>query len=300
MSKSPEDMLLNQISRRQEIEQRRNRVEEKNHDFQAAYEKAEKLINEERIDMGKFKGFYDANALEEDDRYVKRREKEFNENDSPHEKEMHKYAVIAEAIIHNQIDMNGWLGGTATAVKTSKYDDYKYGVDEYVKFRKTKNSPSANLALGVDVTFGSDLVKKMETIRDHIRRGDLGKIKYLLTKSFRGELSNVPRAVVGFDMKNLQELKELWMNGKKRALAQHPVKFMILGQMKLQLEAFTRYAQKVNQPHIAETIEEVLKIIERISHEELKEYAGDKNGFDFESDRVYRAIKEYCPEINQD
>lgn len=296
MSNSFEDSLIRKITRQRQIDHQQEVEEEKIKDFQTAYERAEKMISEDRIDMDKFKGLYDENILEEDKNYVSRREKGFEENDSPQQKEMRMYSVMAEAIIHDGIDMNGWLGESATAIKTSKYDDYKNGVDEIVRFKKTKTSPSANLALGVDITFGSDLIGKMDNIKDHIRGGNLGKIKYFLTKRYRGELSDVPRAVIGFDMKNLQELKELWMDKKRKILAQHRVKFMIMEQMKLQLAAFTQYAQKVNQSAIADSIEEVYKILERISSEESKKYTGEAGDFDFESDRVFRTIKSYCAE----
>jgi hypothetical protein len=300
MNKSFEDMLIGKISSQQAEEHRRDKIEEKIRDFQAAYERAEKLLSEDRIDIDKFKGLYGADTIEEDKNYVARRQKEFEENDSPQDKEMRKFSVIAEAIIHDQIDMNDWLGESATAQKTSLFDDYKYGVDEFVRFKKTKTSPTAHLALGVDITFGKGIIDKMEIIKDHVRRGDLGKIKYLLTDKYRGELRNVPRAVIGFDMKNLQELKELWIDKKRKALAQHPVKFMIIEQMKLQLEAFAQYAQKVNQPAIADAFEEVLKILERINSEEIESYTGEIGDFDFESDRVYRTIKNYCAELNKD
>jgi len=299
MNNSFENSLIKKISLQQKIGHQRDMAEEKIKDFQVAYERADKLLSEDRIDMDKFQGLYDAKTIEEDKNYVARRQKEFKEDNSPRREEMHKYSVIAEAIIHDQIDMNSWLGESATAVKTSEYDDYKYGIDEFVNFKKTKTSPSANLALGVDITFGSDLVGKMDNIKDYIRKGDLGKIKYLLTDKYRGELRNVPRAVIGFDMKNLQELKDLWMDKKKRTLAQHPVKYMILDQMKLQLDAFARYAHGVNQPAIAEAFEEVLKVLEKINTEEVKKYAGATNDFDFESDRVYRTIKNYCLELNE-
>lgn len=292
---SPEDILINRQER--ENKDKKNNNEEYRRNLEAAHKKAVELLDDERIDLGEFNGLYSDEIIKEDSDYVAQRQQKFKAINTPEQIEAQKYAIVFEAIIHDQIDMNGWLGEYATAKKASWYDDLKNGVDEIIEFEQTKISPSAHLALAVDITFSKDISEKMNEIAAHIENGDVGVIKYLLTDTYRGEMKNVPRAIIGVDMKNLQEIIKLWVDNKKKSLAQHRVKFMILGQIKMQLNSFAWYADKIDRPVIANSLNRVLKIVENIWDEELKKYPDKSGDFNFEEDRVFSAIKRYCDDL---
>lgn len=273
--------------------------EEYERNLEIAYEKAIKLLDGERISPSKFKGLYSAQMMEEHSNYVERRQQRFKANDIPEQIEAKKFATVFEAIIHDQVDMNGWLGENATAQKASWYDDFKNGIDEIIEFEKNKKSSLAHLALGVDVTFSRGIAEKMNNIKMRIDRGDIGVIQYLLTKNHRGEMRNVPRVIVGVDMKSLNEIIKLWVNNKKKGLAQHRVKFLILSQIMMQLNDFAEYAEKAGKTMIADSYDGVFEIVENIWDEEEKKYSGESGDFNFEEDRVYSAIRNYCDSLSE-
>jgi len=298
---SPEKVLINKDNSQWKIQNSRDKRENESKEYKEnldiAYKKASGMLDDERIKSSKFKGLYGKEIIKQDDDYVEERQRNFRKNDTPEQIEMHKYAIVFEAIIHDQIDMNGWLGEHAKAKKASWYDDLKHGIDEIVEFDQTKTSSTSHLALGVDITFSTGIFKKMEDIKTRIDSGDIGVIKYLLTKTYRGEMRDVPRVVVGADMKNLNEIIKLWVDNKKKKLAQHRVKFMVLSQIMVQLNDFAEYAEKTGKHEIADSFFRVLKIVENVWDEESKKYP-DGN-FDFDEDRVYIAIKSYCDDLNK-
>jgi hypothetical protein len=298
---SPERLLINKDSSQREIQNIRDKKESeiKQHkeNLDVAYEKASGMLDDERIKSSKFKGLYGKEIIKNDDNYVEERQRNFRKNDTPEQIEMQKYATVFEAIIHDQIDMNGWLGEHAKAKKASWYDDFKNGIDEIVEFEQTETSATSHLALGVDITFSTGIFKKMNDIKTRIDSGDIGVIKYLLTKTYRGEMRDVPRVVIGADMKNLNEIIKLWVDKKKKNLAQHRVKFMVLSQIMMQLNDFAEYAEKIGKHEIADSFFRVLKIVENVWEEESKKYPdGDLN---FDEDRVYSAIKNYCDDLDK-
>ncbi|MFH0956072.1 MAG: hypothetical protein V1801_02580 [Candidatus Falkowbacteria bacterium] len=289
---SPETILINKQERGSDQEEHKRNLD-------IAYKKAVILLDDERIDPKDFEDLYNEKMLDAHKKYVYDRQKKFKANNTPEQIEAQKYATVFEAIIHDQIDMNGWLGEHATAKKASWYDDLKNGIDEIIEFKQTETSPTANLALGVDVTFGKGIFDKMNNIKTRIDKGDIGDIQYLLTGTYIGVMKNVPRVIVGVDMKNLNEIIKLWVNNKKKGLAEHRVKFTILSQMMVQLNDFAEYAEKVGQPVIADSFNKVLKIVENIWDQESKK-SPDKNGdFNFEDDRVCSAIRSFCDDLSK-
>jgi len=206
---SPESNLIYKDDSQREIQAKRDEGLEHKKNLEIAYKKAFDLLNRERINPNEFKGLYGDKILEKHSEYVAQRQQKFETTNTPEQIEAQKYAMVFEAIIHDQIDMNSWLGEHATAQKASWYDDLKNGVDEIIEFEQTEASPNAHLALGVDVTFGKGIFDKMNDIKMRIDGGNIGVIKYLLTDTYRGEMKNVPRVVIGADMKNLNEIIKL-------------------------------------------------------------------------------------------
>ncbi len=290
---SPEAELIRKQERQQvEVNNKKNLAK--------ALELAEKQSDEERIKLSDFADLYSQNMIKEHDDYVKRKLERIERSDTAEQKETLKYSSAFEAIIHDQIANNGWLGKGVSARRASLYDDFENGVDEIAEFEPTESSPGVNyLALNIDITFKNDITSKMEDIRKRIDKGDLGLIKYLLTDHYRGEMRNIPRVIVGTDMKNLNGLIGLWVNNEKNTLAQHRAKFMILSQIMIQLNDFADYAEKAGQMVIANGYNKVLRIVEDIWDEEIKSQGGQELNFDFMDDRVYSSIRDYCDDLNK-
>ncbi|MFA6306512.1 MAG: hypothetical protein WCV70_01300 [Patescibacteria group bacterium] len=290
---SPEAILINK-------QERGSDSEEHEINLNIAYKKAVELLNEERISQDEFRDLYKSRIIKEHGDYVEQRQQKFKIDNTPEQIEAQKYAIVFEAIIHDQIDMNGWLGEHATAQKASWYDDLKNGIDEIIEFEQTETSSTSHLALGVDITFGKGIIDKMDSIKKRIDKGNIGVIQYLLTDTYRGEMKNVPRVIIGVDMKNLNEIIKLWVDNKKRSLAQHHVKFLIISQIEMQLNDFAEYAKKRGKTTIADSYGRVLKIVQNIRDEEEKKYPGESNNINFGEDRVCSDIQKYCNSLNEE
>lgn len=97
--------------------------------------------------------------------------------------------------------------------------------------------------------------------------------------------------VIGTDRKHVQELIELWLNDKKKELAEHHMQIQILVEIKVQLEAFIKHAERVGQNEIAEIYRKTLRVIKEI----LKNKKATGDMFEkVEEDEVYQTIKEYA------
>ncbi|MCL5004425.1 MAG: hypothetical protein M1170_00560 [Patescibacteria group bacterium] len=253
------------------------------------YEKAHNVLMEDIICPEDFIDLYGLKNVEEDIKYVKKMEDKFNQEESPEKKELRKIASVLEAVVYDQVETNDWLGADATSIKSSRYDDIKNGVDNIVEFYKEEDFSSSHMALAIDETFSSDINEKFERIKKEIKQGELAQIKYFVSDrlNIRGELSKIPRVVIGADAKTIKEVGELWLEKNNKDLAKHPVQFLIIEEMLLQLEAFKNYAQKVNQPDIALIYEKTQKILQKI-YDDKKDLKNSQNNF--KNDGVYNAI----------
>ena len=233
------------------------------------YEKARHVLTEDIICPEDFIDLYGIKTVEEDIKYVKKIEEKFKQEDSPEKQELKKIASVLEAVVYEQIKINNWLGPEATAIKSSRYDDIKNGVDNIVEFHKEEDFSSSHLALAIDETFSHDVDEKFKRIKEEIKRGELTQIKYFISErlNIRGELSKIPRVVIGIDAKTTKEIGELWLEKNNKDLAKHSTQFIILEEILLQLEAFKNYAEKVNQPEIASIYEKTKKILQKIYDE---------------------------------
>ena len=232
------------------------------------HEKAKKVLEEDIINPADFADLYGENNIKKDEEYVKKMEKKFTDTDSPEQIKSNKLATIFEAILHDQAELNEWLGSNVHTINTSRYDDIKNGVDTVAEFTEKKQSVSY-LGLAIDATFSADINDKIQRIKNEINKGALTKIKYFKSDkmNFRDELSKIPRVIIGADTNTIQELGKLWLKRKNKELEKHPIQFQILDQILMQLETFENYAEQNNRPEIAEiykkTHEIVLKIYEK-------------------------------------
>jgi len=255
------------------------------------HEKAYSVLMENIICPEDFADLYGAENVKQDIEYVKKMENIFKNESLPETKEMKKLATTLEAIIYEQAELNNWLGPDAETIKTSQYDDIKNKVDSVVEFYKEEDYTSSHLALAIDETFSFNINEKFNRIKKEIEKGELTQIKYFVSEkmNLRGELNKLPRVVIGTNAKTIQIIGELWLEKKQKELAKHPIQFLLLEEMLLQIKTFKDYAQKIGQADIVAIYDKTEKILQKIYNEKKDE--GLENARQFiEDDKVYDAI----------
>ena len=161
-----------------------------------------------------------------------------------HPEEVKQYGDILEAVIFDQIRRNEWFGPDVHVKKTSKYDDYKRGVDIVVEFEHEMKKP---LALAIDVTFGrKGMEAKINKILDEIDKDEPAYINYYRTEdgNFEGKLNNLARVVIGVELHAVQDMAASWVEGDDTALKEHYAQTLILSEVFSQLQAYAEYANR--------------------------------------------------------
>jgi len=249
------------------------------------------------IDTTKMEDFSDLYDVERDKAYVDRKEKVFAEKNTKKEEENKKIATILEAVLHEQIEQNEYLGENVTTISTCKFDDIKNGIDGILEIEDEENKTAEHLAIAIDATFNADINKKIERIKKAIEKGKLAKIKYFKSDflDFRGEKSGIPKFVLGIDKKHLEGVAKLWINGQQKKLSQHPLQIVIFNEILIQTEYFQKYAESIGNSRIAKKYEEIYKIFQKIKEEKKSEWeeilADEKNQKIIDDDQVYQAIE---------
>ena len=137
-------------------------------------------------------------------------------------------------------------------------------------------------------------------LADSFEKGELPIIKYFSSENtnIRGQLSVVPRIIVGADMTTVANLSYLHFHGKNKELAEHPIQFQIIEEIIGQLKAYKEYAEKRAEqvikggydstPYekIIRVYANTLEIMQRILQN--KQATTNDTG---ERDEVFRAIK---------
>ena len=258
----------------------------------AAFRRAKEEMEPEQLNLEDFRGSedYTDKEIEKDSAYIQKSEDFFERNDTkePEKLEARKLGLVFEWIMHRQAELGNWLGPNAVTIKTSKFDDFKNGVDDVVEFQGGE-SETSHLALAIDTTIGGDSVSKLRRIKEEIDAGQLGEIKYFYSEhtNFKGRLTNVPRVVIGVDGTTIGELTNLWMSGDKKALNTHKIQFQILKEIILQAETFRDYALRIGKDGVAGVYGN-LAVQTRKIYEEKAQETGVKTD-DFDS--AYNALK---------
>lgn len=251
------------------------------------YEKSKNILDRDAIDLGGFKHLYGDEIVKKDTEYVIRMEKTFSSEATEEQKEAEKLAVILEAVIHENTELNNWLGENASTIKTSRYDDIKNGVDNIVEFEEGRSA--SHIALAIDTTFSTDIVKKFERIKKEIDNGELATIKYFASEhlNIKGEKNKIPRVIVGATAKTVKELGELWIEKNNKELEKHPIQFQIIKEMLIQLETFEKYAEKIGQTEIASIFKKDYQTLEIIYKEKQNTQKDNKD-----YDNMFDVIKD--------
>lgn len=246
--------------------------------IEEGYEKAKKEFDDSmiKINQPKFVKYFGQSSVKSDQKYVKKAEKFFQENASLEDIQAKKISLVLEAIIHEHAEMSEWLGGEVETVKTSDYDDYKNGIDTVAAFSGVEGL-SEYLGLAIDVTFSADVRTKFDRIQKEIKQGKLAEVKYfkyidIETGKEKFKLRNIPRVVVGANIKTVIELNRLWLQGSSEmeTLGKHWIQFQILEEIISQLDAYEEYAKKVGQEKVAEKYRKTSEIIAEIYDKKLE------------------------------
>lgn len=285
------------------LEKQRGASHEQTSDLDRMWQWATETIEAKQISPERFRGFYDGAMIDRDLAYVRRRKDEIKKAETPKSEESKKLATIFEAIIHEGIDRFGWLGPDASSIRSSEYDDLK-GVDGIARFRR-EGEGDAHLGLAMDVTFGSEIQKKMDRTKEDIDKGHLAEIKYFISPSddeggehpeYMGKLQ-VPRVVVGFNAPVVRELAELWMgSGNNEKITSHMVQELLVEEILTQLTYWADYAKQTGKPFIAAVYRRTAVMLEHnLKLKEQQKQQGEKKPLpqNLKEDRVHKAIQDY-------
>ncbi len=261
-------------------------------DFEKMHQKAAESIDDSRIEEEDFRELYGDQVTTDLER-VGRLEKQFAAHGSEESAEMKKVADIFEALVLDCGELNNWFGDNAFTIKTSRFDDYVNGMDMVLEFRGEEEGSASFLGVAADVTFTSDTTKKFDRIRDHIDKGELGKVKYFRSEHMNidGQLSKLPEVVIGASKKTVMELANLWLEKNQEELAKHYAQIMVLRQMREQLETFSLYARSVGQQESADIYSSRIGIIDGILAE--KAQIEREVGWNADSDSVHSEIMSF-------
>lgn len=263
--------------------------------IEKAFLKAEKTKSVDTIDMENFNDLYD---VKKDQEYVEHKEKIFATKNTEKEKENKKIATILEAILHEQIEQNEYLGSDVTTISTCKFDDIKNGIDGILEIEDEKNRTAEHLAIAIDATFNADVHRKIERIKKEVEIGKLARIKYFKSDflDFRGEKSGVPKFVLGIDKDHLEEITKLWMNGEQRKLANHPLQIIIFNEILIQTKFFQNYAELIGNQKIFKKYKDLHNIFLKIKEEKESEWKEILDSLEnreiINNDQVYQSIRE--------
>lgn len=198
-------------------------------------------------------------------------------------------AEILEAVISSQIELSDWLGSGVRTRGASLYDDYKNGIDAVAEIEREETREQFAIAFDVTQT-EFHMAEKIKRIKREIDEGTLTTIEYYEdSDGSRKVLEKRPRVILGLDRDHVAELSALWVNGRKKELANHPVQFVLLEEIRTQLEIFRDYARDTGKEDIAKTYDNELSIFEEII-EEKKELKDQVDFDDYRADRVARII----------
>ncbi len=273
-----------------------------------AYEKAVAALQKDATNPRdqKFLKVYGESAIEEDLEYVREKERTFAREETVEEHGAKRVGTIFEGLIHEQSEQNDWLGPDAHTIKTALFDDIKHGVDIIVEFQKRAGEAS-HLALAVDVTFSRHAESKLKRLVGRLERGALTEVKYFSSEYLHitGTLEDVPEVVIGASRETVRGILPLWLGRKNKELSEHKMQFLILEEMRLQLQTLEAYARflaareqdltkKEKYIIIAERYKTALQIVFEVikNKAELKKKLGISLK-DLERDPVFKSISEY-------
>lgn len=267
-----------------------------NPEIAGAYERAQKILNVDAIDPKKFIDLYGEINVERDLQTVAQIEAGF-END-----ETKQIAEILEVIIYEHAELSNWLGQNTETIRPSRYDDLVNGVDLIAQFNDENSTK--HLALGIDITFGSQSMrKKFNRIRNEIHDDKLAEVKYFESHGFKGSLKQLPRVVIGVEFNTVKALAGLWMARQDKTLGSeskkeiatrldtHFVRDIIIAEIEKQIRSFLLYAQSIGSFNAVKSYTYALNMIKNVRMNVVPAASSSARNKSVETDKVYLEIQ---------
>jgi hypothetical protein len=262
------------------------------------------------IDMDSFADLYGEAAIQKDKEYLR------TLGPRPTDASPESFRTL----VKERIEHNDWLGPgeNLNVMVPSRFDEIVNGVDLVIEF--DEEGAVSHLALAMNATKNEDKVKKkLDRIKASIDKDELTKVKYFHSKNFRGELSGIPRVVVGADSATVEDIstllrraallqKDILENKRpedarefteiRNEIATHPLQRMILIEIKEQLEAFRAYAESLGRSDTMGEYSKVLHLVGAIVVE--KQISGETiSGQDLSEDAIFKMILEGARSFNK-
>jgi len=161
--------------------------------------------------------------------------------------------TIAECLEGVILGNRNWFGLTANVFPTTRYDDYKHGVDMVVE--RSQDGFAQHEGVAMDVTYAgrNGIQKKVDRIVDNLKRGKLGTVSFFKSAdgSFKGELNNLPLVVIGADFNTMSDMINLFAEDSTKSnqqLAEHPFQFQMIEQVMLQCDTYIDLVEGFDMP----------------------------------------------------
>jgi len=296
-----EDKFLSGLDRRRAEDKRKQnteRIEQISSSISrlipAEHKEAKRHIQNIAIDIDSFRDLYGEEVVEADAAAVQRLRERFARDEKtvlPNGvtfEQIRQLSEISESFLLKGLNEAKWVpycGG----IKTSEYDDYMNGIDLVLEFQKADH-PASHIGLGVDVTFSNNLTRKIAKVKQEISAGRLASIKYFDSPNshIRGQLRQVPRGIVGFDLDALHRISN-YHKAHGEMPANDPLRSVAFHQLSMQMRKFADYAEKINSPSLS-TLQRTSKFVDL-----LTTYVKDQNPyftkFVQESEQVHNLVK---------
>ncbi|NCC71273.1 hypothetical protein EOM09_06850 [bacterium] len=234
---------------------------------------AEKIVKEKeeyRILEDSFHDIYEDSEIESDKKYVLEMKKKFRENETRESEKTKTIANAIEIIINDQIELADWLGEETYTYQTSEYDDIRNGIDAVLEFiNEDEENNQTFLGIAFDITYKNDVAKKFLRIKKEIDEHKNKGIKYFQSENtdYKGPIENIPRLVIGLDIKSGEELIELYCENRNKELSKHFFQFELIDELLYQLDIFIKYSEKVKNKEALTSYEEIKEKILKIKKE---------------------------------
>lgn len=226
----------------------------------AITKRAERRIRNHSTPLSAFSSVYSKKEITADQENVRRLKMTWqtnNDDTSGEEKRMRENGRIAEAILLDLIEQQHWLGKHVESAPASEFDDILNQTD-IVAFFSPRNKK--HTAVGaIDITLSKNkLLRKLKKTRRTLEGETLRELKYVHSDRHRihGAVKNAVPLVLSIPWGPFDTLKTQWMQGKTKEMREHPLRFLLLEQLLMQLEAmeafgkatdFERLVNKCNQ-----------------------------------------------------
>lgn len=241
------------------------------------YRESERFLKEQEPDPDDFSGVYSQEEINRDKFETSRLEEIFRANLQElgeGGQRAHKLAKIFEGVFLKHAELGNWFGENVFISKTSRFDDFKNGIDNVLEVQEDKEV--SHTALSIDVTIGGDMGtinSKVRRIKEQIKAGKMGEVKYFQSEAtgYKGVLAGLPRVVINVDGRTVQELGEMSMENRKKEIGNHPIQMEILENLLEQMIELEEYARGENQIEIAETYTKSRLVLEGIYREKVGE-----------------------------